>query len=154
MMTEVEEEGLSSSGAPEVPAAAARSEEPEQRAPDNGEQTPKTETSALQSDKRPPETLEQAAEPKELAPEPEKWTTPEIQERAPETKERAPETQERAPMPTTPPESGPPLEVPAPVDRSLLQYKLKKFFVLRVKHFHFPFIEQEIYCLLLPIARP
>lgn len=152
MMTEVEEEGLSSS---EDPTTAARSEGTEQRAADNKEQTPETETRAPEPDKR-------SAETQESVPEPDKRTTPETQERPPKTEERAPEpdkqaaepekrapeSQERAWVPPRPMQAGPPLvlEVPAPVDPSLLQYKLKKFFVLRVKHFHFPFIITGNHC--------
>lgn len=130
-MTEVEDVGPPSSDAPQEPTAAARSEEPEQRAPDNREQKPETENRTPEPQKCAPETEERAPDTQERAPEPERRSTPESQD-VPQS-----ETEARPSVMLT---------VPAPVDPAVLQYKLRKFFVLRVKHFHFPFTKKGTYC--------
>lgn len=159
MMTEVEEEGLpceeqqpgSSSDDPEDLTAAARSKdteklapEPEEQAPDTKERAPDTKERAPEPEERAPETEKRAPDTQERSPQPEK-REPDTQERAPETEERPPDTEKRAPVPPPVTEAPPPplLEASASVDPSLLQYKLRKFFVLRVKHFRFLFIKQE-----------
>lgn len=130
MMTEVAEEGLPceeqqsnlSSDAPEDPAAAARSKDTEKRESVMEEPAPNTQERPPEPDKRPPGTQQPA---------------PDTENPAPETEKRAPEPEQRAPVTEAAP--SPMLAAPPAVEPSLLQYKLKKFFVLRVKHFRFPF---------------
>lgn len=147
MMTEVEEEGLpceeqqpgSSSDDPEDLTAAARSKDTEKLAPEPEEQAPVTQERAPETEKRAPDTQGRSPQAEKRAPamqqrspQPEK-REPDTQERAPETEERPPDTEKRAPVPPPVTEAPPPplLEASASVDPSLLQYKLRKFFVLR-----------------------